>query len=930
MAAINGDIPEKENINNYIYDIISQKNKIGIGIFCQIFDEKYGKELAIVLITNNNVPINKNKIEINLKGEIINLETKDYFNKNEIAIIEINEKQEQKHLNEISFIEIYYSGSNNIKNKEFIDKQVYLLDLSVVDNKEKNNTGIIENINFETYKIDFLCFKKGKTSGGLIIYLDNSKIQLIGVYSSINDQKYWKNGIFISEYLQDIYDKYFYTEIRIDNLKKESKNLNSKKNNDMNNQNIKESNNLKNHFNKNINISNVSDYNSNNNINNQCNQNINNNISNQNQPNIFTNNNMNYQNNQNVNNINYQNNQNLNNNNNVSNQQNQIIINENLNKQNINNNYNKNNQQINNNNMNGQNMINNNNMNCQNNQNMNNQNMNNNMNIQNMNNNMNIQNMNNNMNIQNMNNNMNNQNMNNNMNIQNMNNNMNNQNMNNNMDIQNMNNNMNNQNMNNNMNIQNMNNNMNNQNMNNNMNIQNMNNNMNNQNMINNMNIQNMNNNMNNQNMNNNIDIQNMNNNMDIQNMNNNMNNQNMNNNMNNQSNLNINNNMNNQNNNNVISQNINNNMNYIYNSNLSNQNNNNMNNNINQFINNIINQNSNYFNNNNMDNQYNLNNNNQFANNSNQNFQNLNQMNKFTNQNKFNSNDLYGNKYEDFYPYIKENKINISFKNNDNVIKDVSIPSSLRNSELYYTADMLNNPDFFDYSDVNSINLYLNNELIPNNNEPINNIVFNGAQIFIKETIEDLSYYKTLIQNSQNPIKTSVQFDDKNGKKFVIIFPSDIAIKDMIHCFYAKNKIPESNRQYFYFHFKSEKLALNDNNLLSKKGIINSSTIEFTSFGINPNSDNMEYLKKEFPGKKLMVSLIRNNDELKDKIYAGSLQQIKSFYEKLKKYLHKKNIEFTGKAVILNSETEINIKESDERTFSSIGILNDFKCKIE
>ena len=358
------------------------------------------------------------------------------------------------------------------------------------------------------------------------------------------------------------------------------------------------------------------------------------------------------------------------------------------------------------------------------------------------------------------------------------------------------------------------------------------------------------------------------------------------------------------------------------------------MNNNMNQFINNINNQNINYFNNSNMNNQYNLNNNNQFTNNFNQNFKNLNQMNGFTNQNKFNSNginDFNGNNYEDFYPYIKENKINISFKNNINIIiKNISIPSSLRNSELYYTADKINNPQFFEYSDVNLINLYLNNKLIPNNDEPINNIVFNGAQIFIKETNEDLLYYNSLIQNSQNIKKITVYFKDNDGKKFPIFFPSNIAIKDMIHCFFAKNKIPESNRQHFSFHFYSEKLALNDDNSLANKRIMNSSTIEFSSFGINPNSNNMEYLKNEFPGKKLIVSLIRNNDELKDKIYAGSLQQIKFFYEKLKKYLNQKNIEFTGKAVILNSETEINIKESDERTFSSIGILNDFKCKIE
>ena len=763
MAIKNEVISEKENINNYIYHISFQKNRIGIGIFCKIFDEIRNKELALVLITKSNVQIIDNKIEINLKKEKIYLKAKEYFNKNEIAIIEIDEKQDQNqnHLPNISFIRINYSGLNISKNNEFIDKQVYLLDLDA-DNKKIVNAGIIQEINFETYKINFLCFKKGKTSGGLIIYLDNSKNQLIGVYTSTDDHKYWKNGIFISEYFQDIYEKYHFTEIKINKIEIDNKNKNSKKNKDMNNQNIKNYNNSKNKFNKNIN--NVNAYT--NNMNNQCNQNMNNNnINNQNQQNLYINNNMNYQ-----------NNQNLNNNNNINYQQNQNIINENLNNQNINNDYNINNQQINNNNINGQNMINNKNMNYP--------------------------------NIQNLNNN--------------------------------------------NINDKNIN-----------MNYQNN---------------QNINNNMNNQNINNNINYQNMNNNMNNQ-CNNNLNNQYNNNNMN------------------------------KYNNN---QNINNINNQYNNNNQNMINQLSNEIKNINLNNNMNINNHNQFQNNIN-----ANQMN----------NNLMEN-YEDVFPYINENKIKISFRIRNNVIKYVSIPTSLRNNELYYTADKINNPNFFEYSDVNSIKLYLNNQLIQNNDEPINKIVFNGAQIFIMETIEDISYYDSLIQNSQNIKKVTIHFIFE--KKFNIFFPYNIAIKDMLHGFFAKNKIPIFNRTCFSFHINSEKLALNDDTLLFNKRIIDGSNIDLIAHSIIQNGNNMEFSKNDFPGKKLNISLINNNDELIGEIYAGSLQQIKTFYNKLKQYLSKKNIDLTGKIVILHSGAEVIKNELDERTFSSFGILNDFKCKID
>ena len=79
-----------------------------------------------------------------------------------------------------------------------------------------------------------------------------------------------------------------------------------------------------------------------------------------------------------------------------------------------------------------------------------------------------------------------------------------------------------------------------------------------------------------------------------------------------------------------------------------------------------------------------------------------------------------------------------------------------------------------------------------------------------------------------------------------------------------------------------------------------------------------------------MKVFLIDKKDELIGKIYAGSLQQIKSFYKILEKYLSEKKIVFSGKPVLLISGLEGIINESNERTFSSYGILKDFKCKID
>jgi hypothetical protein len=284
--------------------------------------------------------------------------------------------------------------------------------------------------------------------------------------------------------------------------------------------------------------------------------------------------------------------------------------------------------------------------------------------------------------------------------------------------------------------------------------------------------------------------------------------------------------------------------------------------------------------------------------------------------------NQLHDINYEDIYPYIKGKKINISFKNKDNEIKNVSIPTSLRNCELYYTADKINNPYFFEYSDVNSIKLYLNNQLIPNNDEPINKNELNSAQIFIMETIEDLSYYNSIIQKNQNIKKISIYFKNiDDGKKYTMLFPYNIKVKDILLSFLTKYKIPKSKRNYFSFTYSTQSLDLNQENLLNNERITNGSTINFSILDQN----NYSYLKKDIPGKKLNVSLLDKNDQLIGEFYGGSLQQIKTFYNALIKYLQKKEITFNLKPVILISGLEAILNESNERTFSSFGKTSSF-----
>jgi len=183
------------DISKYLYKIKCQNGDFGIGIFLRILDSK-NQELVIIFITNKNINIMNKEVGIICNKGEIKFKIKNDFVKNELKIIEIEPSQENLNIFEFINIDYYF-----LKNKEFKDKQVYLFDLHY-DNRKKYNVGIIQNINDETNKIEFLSFQKGKTSGGFIICYENNKVQLLGIYESQDNKKYWKDGTFIYEYIK--------------------------------------------------------------------------------------------------------------------------------------------------------------------------------------------------------------------------------------------------------------------------------------------------------------------------------------------------------------------------------------------------------------------------------------------------------------------------------------------------------------------------------------------------------------------------------------------------------------------------------------------------------------------------------------------------------------------------------------------------------
>jgi hypothetical protein len=305
---------------------------------------------------------------------------------------------------------------------------------------------------------------------------------------------------------------------------------------------------------------------------------------------------------------------------------------------------------------------------------------------------------------------------------------------------------------------------------------------------------------------------------------------------------------------------------------------------------------------------------------------QNLN-INKDNNSNNtlMTQNESQLNNYEDIYPYIKDNKFRITFIAHKDECKKVLIPSSLKNSELYYTADKLNNTDFFEYSDEKFIELiyFYNNirVIIPNDDNLIG--------YYINDDFEILIQQKNIISyQSDSMINILFKSKSKTEKSIIVPIPFKITVKNLIDAFFNKIKVSEQNQKYFSFFFNEKELKLNDNEIYNE-GFRDGNSIFFEK-KIIKNSYNYEYLKSNCPGKKISSFLKDKNGKLNAVIFAGTLQQIKTFYKEIKKYLSEQKIEFQGAPIIYYQNQTLELDEKNENTFSSYGINSDFICQID
>ena len=204
-----------EQMEKYIAKIKVDKEQ-ATGFFTKIpFPDK--SKLLPVFITNNHIIneeiLNSNKkIEIDIKEEkdiiYLNLNNRiKYTNKEyDITIIEIKEKNIKYYL---ELDDIILNGINgNIKNKEYIDKTIYILQYP--KSQLSVSYGIISSIyECENSKFNFnhKCSTDKGSSGGPVLASLNNKV--LGIHKEGNKNSNYNTGTFLNYPIKEFIEKYY-------------------------------------------------------------------------------------------------------------------------------------------------------------------------------------------------------------------------------------------------------------------------------------------------------------------------------------------------------------------------------------------------------------------------------------------------------------------------------------------------------------------------------------------------------------------------------------------------------------------------------------------------------------------------------------------------------------------------------------------------
>ena len=201
------------------------------------------------------------------------------------------------------------------------------------------------------------------------------------------------------------------------------------------------------------------------------------------------------------------------------------------------------------------------------------------------------------------------------------------------------------------------------------------------------------------------------------------------------------------------------------------------------------------------------------------------------------------------------------------------------------------------------------------NSDETTIDCIEEGDEIKIIEQLHgvDFSYYDLYLLKHKNEPKININVETDYGFKKLLHLTINTSIEEMIKIICFVLNIPEKiNKRNYFFLFNGNKLKIDDKITLEDKMFQDGNVIKVIR-------------AKQFScnGKYLKVLVKDKNNNLILEAFAGTLETISLFYN----YLIN-NYPYLNITKIKINQKEI--QKNDERTFSSIGIRDDFIVNIE
>ena len=143
-----------------------------------------------------------------------------------------------------------------------------------------------------------------------------------------------------------------------------------------------------------------------------------------------------------------------------------------------------------------------------------------------------------------------------------------------------------------------------------------------------------------------------------------------------------------------------------------------------------------------------------------------------------------------------------------------------------------------------------------------------------------------------------------------------------MKKAFCAKMKIPFKYINEFKFLYKVQDIEDN--------AIIKNFFDQYPIIFVHERGFNLCVRSVPIEGKRIHASIYLNDKEYYKSFCVGTLTQIKEFYEAMRFNAENYGFVLLGNGLFYGKIGEIELKENDERSFSEIGIRENFICKLK